>query len=577
DETEAVEGKRYTALSYSYEDAEAIFQEWYPDIPRDAKPERNQYCPHVLEIMKKDPMMTAWNQVSSDPKKQEEWNRIALRQRNAGAFLDCYLDTRYRQWLEEGAEDGVEYIWLDEFCLYDPENPSLETRNEELGRMADIFRFAEAVCVYCPIINCKHVSKRPNRDCQYCGANGRLCQRCNKNGCHWGSRLWTLSEIVHANKVVSMTRVQGQHSDPFYNNWEYSLTKMDGRDFRAQMQRQAELDGQWHLHAIMRHANNSGSSTWQQAIHSLVVEAILRNQAGRFNNKYLAKALNGLLPRRAMPKHLLGKDGWADLAWLLELNQGFYNAAGLAAVCGLGETTTQGKGWLGPPLAPAPGNERIEPVVIAFPIPSGLFITNPRIVGLNNDIERDIGGMYRTKKLLPFQSPSQIQSTWSSIFLKKSGFVLLRNERWDDKKGYTAQEYLGERDSRLERLESWGYNQLAPEWAYDFSNWTKSERDSMKRSTLVDLNLGIMADCYIRDWEDKPPNALIPLAVHGCGVTCLILHHHDDRTKAAVKLGIVNLAPYLLNQGVALAALEATKSPRSLLSSSKLGPPSRVF
>ncbi|PVF93330.1 hypothetical protein CPB86DRAFT_801317 [Serendipita vermifera] len=304
DENEAVEGKRYTALSYAYDDARDLFKEWYPNVREGDIPLRDRYYPpdrngnpHVLELMKKDPIMTAWNQVSSDPKKQETWNKTALRQRNARAFLDCYIDIRYEQWLKEGGDNNVEYVWLDEFCLYDPEEPSLETRNEELGRMADIFRFAEAVVTMSPSV--------PTR---------------------------TVSDV--------------------------------------------------------------------------------------------------------------------------------------------------------PPMA-------------------------------------DVA-----------------------------------NGRWAENSGYTAQEYLGERDSSLQALGSWGENQLAPEWTYDFRNWTKSERDSMKRSTLLDLELGIMADCYIRECEDKPPNALVPLAVHGCGITCLIMHHHDDRTKAAVKLGIVNLAPYILNKGMVLAALE---------------------
>jgi hypothetical protein len=410
DETDAVEDKKYVALSYSYDDAKSIFRDWYPNVPENGIPRRdirwpsdNNSLPHVLEWMKNDPMMTAWSQASLDPSVQKKWHHIALRQRNARVFLDCYLDVRYKRWLERRETNSVEYIWLDEFCLYDPEQPSLEVRNEELGRMADIFRFAEAVCVYCPIDGCKHVSKRANRNCQHCVTVGRRCQECNTNDCHWGSRLWTLSEIVHANKVISMTRRRERTDNPLYFNWRYTLTEMEGRNFRAQMQRQAELDGQWHLHAIMRHANNSGSNTWQQAIHSLVVEAILRNKAGGWPNKYIAKALNGLLPRRARPKDLLGKDGWADLAWLLELNQGFYNAASLAAVCGLGETWTQGHGWLGPPLVPAAGNERVEPITIAFPIPAGLYIADPKVIGLKPYITRDSRGMYRTKKLAVFQ------------------------------------------------------------------------------------------------------------------------------------------------------------------------------
>ncbi|PBK58361.1 hypothetical protein ARMSODRAFT_843402, partial [Armillaria solidipes] len=110
------------------------------------------------------------------------------------------------------------------------------------------------------------------------------------------------------------------------------------------------------------------------AIHALVVEAITRDLAGGFGeHRYLGKALNGLLPRQARLDDLKGEDGWTDLACLLELNQGFFNAASLAAVCSLGEG-----GWLGPPIKPDAGNERLEPIVHAFPVGAdGMGIMTP--------------------------------------------------------------------------------------------------------------------------------------------------------------------------------------------------------
>ncbi len=135
------------------------------------------------------------------------------------------------------------------------------------------------------------------------------------------------------------------------------------RAFREQMQTKAAHDNRWHLYAIMQHSTNSGSVSWQNAIHALVVEAITRDPRweGIEEHKFLGKALNGLLPRRARLEDLKGENGWTDLAWLLELNQGFYNAASLAAVCSLGKG-----GWLGPPIRPVVGNERLEPIVHRF-------------------------------------------------------------------------------------------------------------------------------------------------------------------------------------------------------------------
>ncbi|PVF99309.1 hypothetical protein CPB86DRAFT_783924 [Serendipita vermifera] len=45
DENEAVEGKRYTALSYPYEDARDLFKEWYPNVREGDIPLRDRYYP----------------------------------------------------------------------------------------------------------------------------------------------------------------------------------------------------------------------------------------------------------------------------------------------------------------------------------------------------------------------------------------------------------------------------------------------------------------------------------------------------------------------------------------------------
>ncbi|PVF93329.1 hypothetical protein CPB86DRAFT_790223 [Serendipita vermifera] len=567
EEHEAISHKGYTALSYAYRDAQSLFREKYPNMsPEGCIPRRGEIyppgangTPHIVEKIREDPLMTAWAQSDPDPEIFKRWHDIALRQINARVFLDCYLDARFEQREKTPLYDTVEYIWLDEFCLYPAEEPSLEARDEELGRMADIFGFASDVCVYCPVSGCGHVSR----------------------SCAWGSRLWTLSEIVRAERVTSLTRTQEGPAQ-----WSYSLVQTSGSHFRSQMQREAELKGQWHLHGIMRHANNGGSTTWQQSIHSLVVEAIIRNSVSNESNKFLAKALNGLLPRRARPKDLLGKDGWADLAWLLELNQGFYNTAALAAVCGLGETKAQGKGWLGPPIRPTAGNERLEPLVSAFPVPIGLFVLNPKIIGLRKKLKRDLKGMYRTKKLILFQALAVI-TPWltflcfldmqhmfitagpvsyflfivsafvnlvgSTLYVEKSGFIVIKNEKWDSDPNGSIGRWLGKRDSRLEDLSEWGTRQLAPKW--------NSSLAELKKATIIDLQNNIRAEFCIRDWEGRRPNAVVPIAVHGCGITCLILHHFDDVYKPAIKLGIVNMAPYTLNQGVQMGSLEVGAVP----------------
>ena len=177
---------------------------------------------------------------------------------------------------------------------------------------------------------------------------------------------------------------------------EFTITSRHGRDFKHDMQREATLGAKeknWHLSAVMEHATQSASASWQLAIHYIIVEAIRRDSAGKFDNhEYLGRSLNGLLPRRSILGQFSG-DGWVDLSWMLELNQGYYNAAALAAVCSLAEHDSLPQSWLGKPIAPKAGNERLEPLVTAFPVPTGLNFLNPRIVPLKPYLERDENGL----------------------------------------------------------------------------------------------------------------------------------------------------------------------------------------
>ncbi|KIJ32758.1 hypothetical protein M422DRAFT_126287, partial [Sphaerobolus stellatus SS14] len=132
---------------------------------------------------------------------------------------------------------------------------------------------------------------------------------------------------------------------------------------------------------------------------ALIVEAIVRDEAGNFiDRNYLGKALNGLLPRQARVQDLRGKDGWEDLAWLLELNQGFYNTTGLAAVRSVAEFNVPSYRWLGKPMPPKEGSERLETIVTSFPvrvqlndgrIDPALFFMGPRTILLDQSLQRD--------------------------------------------------------------------------------------------------------------------------------------------------------------------------------------------
>ncbi|KAJ7753066.1 hypothetical protein DFH07DRAFT_702974, partial [Mycena maculata] len=278
--------------------------------------------------------------------------------------------------------DRTEFIWLDEFCLADlrlpDKHPDVDKqRSTELGRLADIFRRAARVSVFCQYENCDHTGLQ----------------------CPWGARLFTFPEILNAQNVLRITK-KGEEGNMF---WEMSETS--GRAFREEMQTNAARGSRWHLYAIFQHTVNSGAVPWQVAIHALVVEAIRCDERSGFDeHKYLGRILNGLLPRRARLGDF-GSNGWNDLAWILELNQGFYNAASLAAVCSVAEN--QSVSWLGKPIDPAPGNERLEPVVTAFPVSSSsrnernppLSIIGGETLGLRPTLKRDKYGLYNNKEI----------------------------------------------------------------------------------------------------------------------------------------------------------------------------------
>jgi hypothetical protein len=350
----------YNALSYSYESAKRLAKR--RRRPRkDDEPlflEPRTYYPSPNSPSSQTPQML-----------QQRHNGLIARQQNAREFLLEYIESRRR------TRPDREYIWLDEFCLYDASIKDVDVlsgpRDRELGRLADIFGGASKVYVFCDVVGCQHFNST----------------------CSWTTRLFTLAEIIHANTVVRMT---------FAADDSIQLVEEDGRFFREHLQAQAALEGKWHLYGIMQHASNSGAASWQTAIHALIVEAIRRDEAGGFRyHRFLGRGLNGLLPRRARLDDLGGKDGWADLAWLLELNQGFYNAAGLAAVCGIAEASHSipNHYWLGPPIEPGVGNERLEPCVTAFPIPSALNVLTPYTIKVHHTLKRDSLALFRVPQI----------------------------------------------------------------------------------------------------------------------------------------------------------------------------------
>jgi len=123
--------------------------------------------------------------------------------------------------------------------------------------------------------------------------------------------------------------------------------------------------------------------------------------------------------------------------------------------------------------------------------------------------------------------------------------VVLDDSSWEkdspESKMRSLSAWLGHRDHRLHHLTTWGESQLVPHW--------EAPRRQTRQATLVDLKHRVFTQITVID----PPlaNALVPLAVHGCGVTCMVIHRPTNETAGDVshKVGMVNMLPYVLAQG----------------------------
>ncbi|TFK38531.1 hypothetical protein BDQ12DRAFT_651626 [Crucibulum laeve] len=470
----------------------------------------------------------------------------------------------------------TEYIWLDELCLSSKTELEMdaiqEQRTMELGRMADIFGGAAKVCIFCH-----------ERDCDHTGPN-----------CPWGTRLFSLAEIIHAAKIVRMTRPSSKRSGTAYSQ----LFAEPGKVFRRNIQNRAEAEKQWHLQAIMQYANGAGFAS-HDAIHALVVELIRRDEANDFRqHNLLGKSLNALLPRRARLADLPGKDGWVDLVFLLELNQAFYNVATLAAVCSLqgsdADTDDNAAGdtdslvldfpvrhtWLGKPILPAPGIERLKPLVTAFPAVNAegggsnpaLNIVSSQIIPIHHILRRDTNAFYHSTNMsglrilcftsllailwldidfiLPHNSRTALLVLWvasalavtvklavGTLYLQRDGWMILEGTRSDK----DLEEYLTSRDFSFQNLYRWGdpSKHTIPQW--------HAATDS-RAVMLVDLK----STFFVRVNAIGRPNVLIPLAIHGSGITCMLLHKSATST---ARVGMANVPPHILNENFAMESI----------------------
>ncbi|ESK89137.1 hypothetical protein Moror_5259 [Moniliophthora roreri MCA 2997] len=545
----------------------------------------------------------AGGETQPKPEGKARWT-LGDRRRIAEQFLIEYCSATGHSELNR-----EEYIWLDEFCISGDKQEAIsddqlrEIRNVELGRLTDIFSGAQTVVVFCHKVGCDHTTSK----------------------CGWGNRLFTLSEILHAEKTQQMTREEVQVGSETKKQCHVSPIE-SGHSFRRRMMHEAAKVNKWHLHSILRHSTNSGADTWQMAIHALIVEAIRRDQESGFpEHNYIGKALNGLLPRRARLADLKGKDGWADLAWLLELNQGFYNTAALAAICCLPSLSNDqqdaARGWLGPPIEPKAGNERLEPLVHAFTTVEleedrqmvALNFMGAQTIGIHPYIQRDSDALFNNNDarmakiistsllflgdvsglvlilinspvlrgiliripVLDIQRPVPVVvgflliylvsiifnlfRLWkSSQYIEHNGWVFLSEGSWGD--GHRGDVAWGnDPRTKLEHLDStlcdglreWGDDQLVPKWDLDDSK-PPDPTQKLMRGCLVDLRHGVI----VRTIVSEPPNSMMVLAIHGCGITYMLLHRLGKTKGVARKVGMASLPPFTLGFTTNIGAMK---------------------
>lgn len=532
------------------------------------------YAMSSAEILIPDSGYRLDSQVETLPNGKRKYS-IRDRQTVALALLDEYARARTTIL---GSQDGVEFIWLDEFCLSDEklqdEQEIRRERDTELGRLADIFRLARRVVVFCHVEDCDHTTI----------------------DCPWGTRLFTMGEILNTPEVLQMTRTRQLGDQETLSSY---IKVMPGSEFRSYMQAHATENEKWHLYNIMQHATNSGAVPWQSAIHSLIVEAIRRDDTDKFyDHKFLGRALNGLLPRRSQLQDLRGVNGWADLAWLLELNQGYYNATLLAAVCKLADDDAEQYSWWGKPIAPKEGTERLEALVHAIPVTlrkspdysdgpppenpeaePALSIIGPKSIALSHWLQRDHTGLYGRPEMKSLRrwvtgvyvilnigfivlmsfgyhalglflvylgsiAYTILELLVGTMFIREDEWVVVENRVAGDADG-AVYRWLKTQDPVFDDIADWGDRQMVPNWD-PRDDAAGPVLNNLRPVTLIHLRNRVIVGAVV----SKRPNSMIALAVHGSGITCMLLRRSKqlNKTTTAHKVGMANLPPFVLAQ-----------------------------
>ncbi|KAJ7200128.1 hypothetical protein GGX14DRAFT_315945, partial [Mycena pura] len=134
-----------------------------------------------------------------------------------------------------------------------------------------------------------------------------------------------------------------------------------------------------------------------------------------------------------------------------------------------------------------------------------------------------------------------------TMYLQRVGWIFLKDSDWEFSVDGQQLE-LGNEDSHLRKLTFWGDRQLVPKW--ESPHHQHRNEDSVETFTgrLVDLSTGVCVDAVVTE----RPDFVLPLAIHGTGVSCLLLKRSKNAAKRPVywakKVGMANFPTYMLAQ-----------------------------
>ncbi|KAF9450785.1 hypothetical protein P691DRAFT_809479 [Macrolepiota fuliginosa MF-IS2] len=132
-----------------------------------------------------------------------------------------------------------------------------------------------------------------------------------------------------------------------------------------------------------------------------------------------------------------------------------------------------------------------------------------------------------------------------TMFVEKDTWIVIEDHIAP---GRDAYRWLQTQDPTFDNASEWGSRQLIPQWdpPHPRGPSPPGNLPHPYAATLIDLRTGVLTRAAVT----SRPNDMVLLAVHGGGVTCMLLDRDEKAVKAtvAVKVGMANLPPFVLAQ-----------------------------